>query len=242
MLDFDAFSVLSFDCYGTLIDWEAGILAALRPLLGRHGRRVEDDALLEAFAALEATAEAGAWRSYAEVLSQVVDGLGERFDFEPGPGERAVLVDSIGSWPPFGDTRAALAALARRYRLAVISNVDDDLFARTAPVLGVRFEWVVTAAQVRAYKPSTENFRRALARFGVPPGRILHVAQSLFHDVAPARSLGLATVWVNRRAGRAGSGATPAATAVPDLEVPDLATLARLAGVPPDFPAPARME
>ena len=129
----------------------------------------------------------------------------------------------------FPDTVAALARLKTRYQLGVISNVDDDLFAGSARQLGVDFDWVVTAQQVRSYKPSTNNFERALERIGRPRSEILHCAQSLFHDVGPANGMGLATVWVDRRAGKSGTGATPPSSAKPDLTVPDLATLARLA-------------
>jgi 2-haloacid dehalogenase len=231
VLDFGSFEIVSFDCYGTLIDWETGILSALAPVLARHGRRVPDDALLEAFADLEAAAESAPYRAYAVVLREVVEGLGRRFGFTPDDAERGLLAASLPEWPAFTDTRDALRALKTKYRLAVISNVDDDLFAGTSRSLGIEFDWIVTAGQVGAYKPSTENFRRALGRFGVPPKRILHVAQSLFHDIAPAKSLGLATVWVNRRRGRPGGGATPPAKARPDVEVPDLWSLARLAGL-----------
>ena len=216
MLDFDRYSHLTFDCYGTLIDWERGILAALRPILERHGE-------------LEAAAEGGPYQPYRAVLAAVVDGLGARLGFAPSPEERAAFAASVGDWPPFPDTVAALQALARRFRLVILSNVDDDLFAGSARQLGVDFAAVVTAQQVGSYKPDRRNFRFALARLGVPDEQVLHVAQSLFHDIVPAKELGLATVWVNRRHDRPGWGATPSATAQPDLEVPDLRTLARLA-------------
>ena len=132
--------------------------------------------------------------------------------------------------PPFADTQPALKAFERRFRLAIISNTDDDLFARTNQQLDVAFDWIVTAQQVKSYKPSLNNFRQALARIGLPTEQVLHVAQSLFHDHVPAKQLGLETVWVNRRHGKAGSGATPIADARPDLEVPDLATLVTLSG------------
>jgi len=231
VIDFDSYEILSFDCYGTLIDWETGILAALAPVLARHGRSVLDEALLEAFGELEAGAERPPYRPYAVVLEEVVEGLGRRFGFTPDAAERGVLAASLAGWPPFPDTRDALRALGTKYRLGVISNIDDDLFAGTARSLGVDFDWVVTARQVGSYKPSLENFRQALARFGAPGDKVLHVAQSLFHDIAPARSLGLSTVWVNRRHAKPGSGATPPASARPDVEVPDLRALAVLAGV-----------
>jgi 2-haloacid dehalogenase len=125
----------------------------------------------------------------------------------------------------------ALRALKRRYKLAIISNVDDGLFALTACHLEVEFDWIITAEQVGTYKPSTNNFEVAIARMGVGRERLLHAAESLFHDVVPAKELGLSTVWVHRRTGKEGFGATPPADAEPDLEVPDLRTLASRLGV-----------
>ena len=228
-MDFAGKAVLTFDCYGTLIDWETGIAAAVRPVLRAHGLAVSDDRLLELYAELEAAAEAGPYRAYAEVLAAAMRGLGQRLGFAPTPAEVVHLANSVGAWPAFPDTPAALAALRRRFKLAIISNVDDVLFAATARRLGVDFDWVVTAQQARSYKPSTAIFRVALDRIGLPTERLVHVAQSLFHDHVPAKQLGLDTVWVNRRRGRPGFGATPPAAAQPDLEVPDLATLADVA-------------
>ena len=230
MLDFDRFTYLTFDCYGTLIDWERGILAALRPVLDRHGIAVSDDAALELYGELESAAERGPYRSYRALLATVMDGFGERLGFAPSTDERAALALSVGDWPPFPDTVEALQALARRFRLAILSNIDDDLFAGSARRLEVAFAAVVTAEQVGSYKPDPRNCRALLARLDVAPDRVLHVAQSLFHDIAPANALGLTTVWVNRRHDRTGSGATPPATARPDLEVADLQALAHLAG------------
>jgi 2-haloacid dehalogenase len=228
VLDLSRFEVLSFDCYGTLIDWESGLWQALRPLLGRHRVALDRDAALELYGALEAEEERGAYRDYKTVLAAVLAGIGARHGFVPDAAETARFVGSVRDWPPFGDTVAALRLLGRRFKLAILSNVDDDLFAQTARHLVVPFDWVITAQQLRSYKPARRNFELALERIGVPKDRLLHVAQSLFHDIAPARALGLATVWVNRRHGQAGAGATPPAHARPDLEVPDLATLAAL--------------
>jgi 2-haloacid dehalogenase len=229
VLDFDAFDLLTFDCYGTLIDWERGILDALAPIFAAHGVAPAAPAVLEAYGELESAIEAGEYEAYRVVLSRVLEGLGARFGFSPSAGERESFSVSVGAWPAFPDAPGALRALKSRYALAVISNVDDDLFARSAIRLEVPFDWVVTAQQVRSYKPSLETFRRAFERIGVPPARLLHVAQSLFHDIAPARRLGMATVWVNRRRGQAGPGATPPASAVPDLEVAGLDELAERA-------------
>jgi 2-haloacid dehalogenase len=225
-MDFSRFTTISFDCYGTLIEWEAGILPVLRGLLGRHGKTVSDAAILELYGEFEAAAEIGPYQKYQNVLQEVVRAFGQRLDFQPTPAEVNSLADSVPSWPPFSDTVEALRALKKRFRLAIISNIDDALFAETRKVLGVDFDAVITAEQAGAYKPSLRNFEIALDRLGIPRERLLHVGQSIYHDVVPAQSLGLATVWVNRKSARPGVGAVIAAKGKPDLEVPDLATLA----------------
>jgi 2-haloacid dehalogenase len=186
--------------------------------------------LLALHAELESAAEQGPYAPYRQLLMTVLRGLGERLSFTPSAAEQSQFADAVGDWPPFADTRAALRALRRRFRLAIISNTDDDLFARTNQQLDVTFDWIVTAQQVKSYKPSLNNFREALARIGLPTEQVLHVAQSLFHDHVPAKQVGLETVWINRRHGKAGPGATPIADARPDLEVRDLATLVTLSG------------
>ena len=231
MLDFDRFEVLTFDCYGTLIDWEAGIWDALRPVFSTHGATITREHALELFGALEAEAERPPYRDYKTVLRCVLEGMGRRLGFAASEAERQGFARSVADWRAFPDSAPALEALHRRYRLAIVSNVDDDLFAASARRLGVAFDWVVTAEQARSYKPSPDNFLMAIERIGLPRERILHVAQSLYHDIAPARALGLSTVWVKRRYGRKGSGATPVARAEPDHTVPDLRTLARTMGL-----------
>jgi 2-haloacid dehalogenase len=226
-LDFSQFSIVTFDCYGTLVDWEAGIVAALQPVMQAHGLDLSDDEVLELYGEMEPLAQTGEFLPYADVLRSVMDAVADRLGFELIAGERDALVDSIGDWPVFADTPAALRSLKRRYQLWVLSNIDDSLFARTSPRLGVELDGVITAEQLRSYKPSPAHFTKLLERTGTNPHRVLHVAQSLYHDIAPASSLGFATVWVNRRADRPGGGATPASAARPDLEVHDLATLAR---------------
>ncbi len=230
-MNFEAFSCLTFDCYGTLIDWESGIATAMRPILGAHGVALEDEDVLELFGRVESTVQAEQYRPYRHILSDVVEGFGKALGFKPSGRERASLAVSIGEWAPFEDTVDALKLLKSRYRLAIISNIDDDLFAESARQLGVGFDEVVTAQQVGAYKPSLENFSVAFDRLGHGPEGVLHVAQSPYHDIAPARELGLACVWVNRRAHRGGTGATAPATAKPDLEVPDLKALVMLMGL-----------
>jgi len=229
MLDFARFQVLTFDCYGTLIDWETGIFSALRPILAARGKSIADTELLKVYSELESEAERGEFRSYRQVLESVVRGFGERLGFKPTEAQARSLPDSLANWRPFPDTVAALQKLKTRYQLAVISNVDDDLFVATARRLEVPFDHVITAQQARAYKPSMRIFNLAQQRIGVTQGQWLHAAQSVYHDVVPARSLGIATVWVNRPSPRPGAGAAKAAAGEPDLEVPDLKTLAELA-------------
>jgi 2-haloacid dehalogenase len=226
MVDFDAFDALTFDCYGTLIDWETGIADALRPIAaGAAG----DDELLEAFGRHEAALEAGPYRSYRDVLAGALRGVAAELGFEPSDADVAAFSGSVGDWPAFPDSADALAALKERYRIGVITNCDDDLFALSNRRLGVEFDWVITAQQAGGYKPRHENFTFAFERIDVPRERILHVAQSLFHDHVPAKALGMTTVWIDRRQGRAGSGATLPAEVRPDLTLPDLRSFAALA-------------
>jgi 2-haloacid dehalogenase len=224
MLNFSPFQAVTFDCYGTLIDWETGLLGALCPILHAHGSKLGDDQILALYAELEPAAQ-NPYRRYREVLAEVVRGFGERLGFKASEEEARSLPDSLKDWPPFPDTVPALKRLQNRYRLAIISNTDDDLFAGTARHLEVRFDQVITAEQARAYKPSLAPFHLALERLGLPKQQVLHIGQSVYHDVVPAKSLGLATVLVRRR----GFGATRAASEKPDLEVPDLQSLATLA-------------
>lgn len=226
MMNLADFSVLTFDCYGTMIDWESGIFSALGPVLAAHQKKITDGALLEMYSELELAAEQRDYLNYWDVLESVVRGLGTRLGFTPTAAEVRSLPESVKTWQPFPDTVAALQKLKSRYRLAVISNIDDDLFALTAPKLKVPFDFVITAQQAGCYKPCGKIFRMAKERIGVSAGQWIHVGQSIYHDVIPAKSLGIATVWVNRPSRRAGAGATKAATGKPDLEVSSLAALA----------------
>ena len=228
-LDYGRFEALTFDCYGTLIDWEAGLANAFRPILAAHGIGQDDEDVLTRFASYEATAEAGPYQTYRQVLAAGLRGVAGELGFEPSEEESAAFSGSVVDWPAFPDSAAALARLKSRFRLGVITNCDDDLFAASNERLGVEFDWVVTAQQLRSYKPAERNFTLAFDRIGLPRDRILHVAQSLFHDHAPAKALGLTTVWIDRRQGREGFGATPPAEARPDLVVPDMRTFAQLA-------------
>ncbi len=247
----DRFDLLTFDCYGTLVDWETGIIAAVRRVCGapgsapgpRHatagstvgattaGTPISDAAILSAFGAAEHVVQGERYRSYREVLALTLDRMGNALGFQPTPSDCDAFAASVGDWPAFPDTVDALRRLARRYRLGIVSNVDDDLFAETARRLHTDFDWVVTAQQVGSYKPATAHFEEMAMRSGIPRDRTLHVAQSLFHDIAPASALGYATVHVNRPGRGGDSGATPPADARPDVTVRDMASVAELLGV-----------
>ena len=232
-MDFSRFTTISFDCYGTLIDWESGILPVLRGVLGSHGQSqsLTDAAILELYGEFEAEAENGPYQSYRDVLQSVVRAFADRFHFEASAAEIRSLHESVRAWLPFPDTVAALRELQKHYKLVVISNIDDDLFAETRKHLDVEFDGVITAEQARSYKPSINNFQMALRTLALSPDRLLHAAQSVYHDVVPARSLGISTAWVNRISARPGIGAVLGSAALAsekraDFEVPDLASLA----------------
>jgi 2-haloacid dehalogenase len=227
--EFERFEALTFDCYGTLIDWEAGLTAAFRTVLDAHGIEADGEDVLTRYARHEAAAEAGPYRRYRDVLATGLRGVAGELGIEPTPAELEAFGGSVADWPAFPDSAAALARLQQRYRLGVITNCDDDLFAASNLRLGVDFDWVVTAQQVGAYKPNEAGFLAAFERMGLPRERILHVAQSLFHDHVPAKRLGLSTVWIDRRRGLSGSGATPPADATPDATYPDMASFAAAA-------------
>jgi len=198
----------------------------LHRILSAHGKKIDNAALLRLYGDFEQASEQGAFRPYREVLESVVHLFGKEFGFAPTPAEMRSLPDSLPAWKPWPDTVAALRQLKTRFRLSIVSNVDDDLFAGTRPQLGIEFDEVITAQQARAYKPSLKVFELALTRINAPAHRVLHVGQSIFHDVIPAQALGLATVWVNRPSARPGVGAVKIAEAKPDLTVSSLAQLA----------------
>ena len=220
---------LTFDCYGTLVDWEAGIARGLGVMLASQGVTADVEELLERFAGHEAALEAGPYRRYREILAEAGRRIGRDYGVEPSNDALEAFGASVGEWPAFPDSAAALARLAERFRLGVITNCDDDLFAQSNRRLGVTFDWIITAEQAQSYKPNPRNFELAFERIDVPRERIVHVAQSLFHDHVPAKALGMTTVWIDRRRDRPGFGATPPAEATPDLVLPDMASLAAVA-------------
>lgn len=235
MVDFLNIKALTFDCYGTLIDWETGILNILRPWALQNSIAASDGELLRAFGIAEVEMESAMpGILYPEVLRAVMNEISLYFRVLEDPKAAAVLATSVGDWPPFPDSREALHELKEKFKLVIISNVDHRSFARSNEKLGVEFDLIVTAEDAGAYKPDHRPFILALEQLedlGVEPVEILHVAQSLFHDHVPAKELGLKTIWVDRRRGKDGWGATPAPldAVEPDLVVTSLAELAALA-------------
>jgi 2-haloacid dehalogenase len=231
-LDFSRFRCVTFDCYGTLIDWETGIFRAIRPILRSHGAELSDTEILRLYSELEAEAESSHYQPYREILREVVRGFGIRLGFDTTDEEQKSLPDSLVNWKPFPDTAAALRQLKARFKLGIISNVDDDLFSASARQLEVDFDFVTTAGQAHAYKPSLEIFRLAQKKMGISHEQWLHAGQSIYHDVIPAKSLGISAVWVNRPSPRPGAGAAKQASATPDVEVHKLAELVQLVAQP----------
>jgi 2-haloacid dehalogenase/putative hydrolase of the HAD superfamily len=226
------FRALTFDCYGTLIDWESGILAGLRPLAAIAGRSLSDDAMLEAFARHEAAQEAATPdMPYARLLAVVHGRIAREWGAAASPEADARFGASVSDWPAFPDSAEALAYLKQYFRLGILSNVDRESFNGSNLKLGVDFDWIVTAEDVGAYKPSLRNFERLIATLaadGIAKTEILHTAESLFHDHAPANRVGLASAWIHRRHGKEGFGATAAPKEMPhvDFRFESLAQLA----------------
>jgi 2-haloacid dehalogenase len=209
------FSALSFDCYGTLIDWEAGIGAVLGPWARERGLDLDDEALLAAYSDHEARAEVDyPAELYPDILGRSFVELGRQLGIDATAEDVRRLAVSVPDWPAFGDSRDALVSLGERHKLMILSNVDRASFAGTNRLqLNVAFDCVLTAQDIGSYKPSSRNFDALLneaAKLGVADGQLLHVAQSVFHDHVPAKKAGLPTVWINRRHNRPGWGATPA--------------------------------
>lgn len=232
------FEALSFDCYGTLIDWEAGLLAVLGPWARARGLELTGEELLTGYAQVEGVAEAEhPAEAYPEILARGMRLLGGNLGAEVTADDAARLARSVPDWPAFPDSHDALAALGNRFKLIILSNVDRASFAASKARLGVEFTSVITAQDVGSYKPSPRNFdalASEAARLGIRPGGLLHVAQSLFHDHVPAKRAGLPTVWIHRRHDRGGWGATPQppAPVMPDWEFPSMAAFAAAVAQP----------
>lgn len=227
--DFADVRALSFDCYGTLIDWESGLLKALAPLMAAAGRGADE--ALSAFARAEAREESRTpGKSYPQVLDAVYRALAREWSQLVDDAQCRAFGASVPAWPPFADTQSALTRLQSRFKLCILSNVDHASFAQSERAMGVTFDLVVTAEDARTYKPNPNNFRLLLARLadlGIRADQVLHVAESLFHDHQPAQALGLRTCWIDRRHGRGGGASAPhGVTVVPHLVFNTLGALA----------------
>jgi 2-haloacid dehalogenase/putative hydrolase of the HAD superfamily len=215
--------VVTFDCYGTLVDWEEGISSAFVREAAEDGIVLDRARVLAAYHELEPEIEASGYRPYREILAATAVRVAQRLGWPLTVDRARFLPESLARWKPFPDTNPALERLVRvGYRLGILSNVDDDLLVATRRHLGVLFDVVVTAQQVRSYKPAHGPFEEARRRIG--DARWLHAAQSFFHDVVPARALGIPVAWINRKRESASGGITP------DLELHDLTGLADALG------------
>ena len=216
-------TTITFDCYGTLIDWKGGLCASLRAWLGDVVDQREAD-VFATYVAIEAEEESKPFRCYRDILSIVAKRMGARYGVPVTDEQAAAFADSLTAWKPFPDTNGALARLKRRYRLGVLSNIDRDLFEGTCEHFDVAFDFVVSADAVKSYKPGLAHFQEYLHQHGDAEST-LHVAQSLFHDGGPAAQLSLAYVWINRYNQRNGT------TVRPDAEFATLAAMADAVGV-----------
>ncbi len=227
------FKALSFDCYGTLVDWEKGIADVLLPWASENNLSVSKEALLEHFAGIETVVqqENPAWK-YPKVLEEVAARLSDKLGVKVDPAFQEKLAQSVGDWPAFSDTVEALKELEKHYKLIILSNISEESFAQTNNnQLGIHFFRVLTAERIGTYKPDLNNFHFLidhLAEEGIKKEEILHVAQSLYHDMVPATDIGLSTVWINRRQNSPGFGATPAPSrpVEVDLEFPTMGEFA----------------
>jgi 2-haloalkanoic acid dehalogenase type II len=192
------YDVITFDCYGTLIDWEGGIGTAFAHAAAAEARPLDRTQILQAYAEIEPGVEAAPYRLYRDVLTETAQRAAERLGWPLSRESARFLADSLPSWPPFADTNPALERLvAAGYRLGILSNIDDDLLAGTRRHFTVTFDLIVTAQQVGSYKPAPNHFAEARRHIGGK--RWLHAAQSYFHDVVPAHAQGIPIAWINRK-------------------------------------------
>ena len=232
MSDDRRYRALSFDCYGTLIDWETGIAAELVPWAERHGVAAGREELLAAFGSIETGVEREhPTMRYPDVLGIVLDRIAARFSTSATPAERESFGASVARWPAFPDSAEALARLHERCRLVILSNIDRASFAASQKLLGTDFDLVITAEDVGSYKPDPANFEalvKGVGGLGISSDELLHVAESLYHDHEPARAIGLDSVWIHRRHDRGGHGATspPSTSWVPERRYASLTEFA----------------
>lgn len=211
------YEALSFDCYGTLIDWEGGMRDALAGLLRSKNLTLDVEKLLRRYGEIERETQQGPYRKYKEVLAIGVERTFREEGITLSPSESNIFVDTLPSWPKFPDTTEVLSQLKDRgYKLIILSNIDDDLIQASVRVIGVEFDGIITAEQVGSYKPSHNHWNRMLESFRLAKEQVLHVAQSYVHDVTPAKEMSFNMAWINRK------GQMPGGSVRPDHELPDL--------------------
>jgi 2-haloacid dehalogenase len=223
-MDYSRIKLLSFDCYGTLIDWRTGVLNILGPFFCEFMVGFSRKELFDAFLRADKQINSGEYRSYREVLAETVLFIADELRIFIDPKTRYVLSEKFDECKPFEDTVECLKILKKKYRLAIISNVDDDLFAISHKMLEVEFDHIITAEQLGSYKPSENNFKKAMDIFGLEKEECLHVAQSIYHDIVPTNSLGWNNVWINRY----DQPERSLKKEFPDLEVPDISSLVKI--------------
>jgi len=216
------FSLITFDCYGTLIDWESGMKNALRNLTKRRNISFDIESLPERYIEIELEIEKEGYRKYKEVLGLGVRRLFEEKGIMLSSEEEKIFADSINTWPPFNETTEVLRKIKEKYKLAILSNIDEDLIKHSIKLIGVEFDGVITAEQVKSYKPSHGHWKRMMDVFKIPKENVLHVAASYVHDIVPAKELGFRVAWINRK------NETPKGNIKPDYKFRDLRPLIRL--------------
>lgn len=216
------FSLITFDCYGTLIDWERGMQNALEELVKKHNLDLDMEFLPDRYVEIELEIEQKGYRKYREILSLGVRKLFEEKDIKLDSQEAGIFADTIRKWPPFEETSEVLKILKKEFKLVILSNIDEDLIQHSIRLIGVDFDGVITAEQVRSYKPSHGHWKKMMDEFRLPKENILHVAASYVHDIIPAKKLGFKTAWINRKNEKARGNIKP------DFEFNDLRPLVGL--------------
>lgn len=222
--DMTQFSLITFDCYGTLIDWERGIKSALKGLIENRGLSFDIESLPQRYIEIEMEIEREDYRKYRDVLAIGVRRLFEENGIKLTSQEENIFVDTIIRWPPFEETTEVLRRLKEKHKLVILSNIDDDLIQHSIRLIGVDFDGVITAEKVKSYKPSYGHWKNMMESFRVPKEYVIHVAASYEHDIVPAKELGFAVAWINRK------GEKPMGGIKPDYEFKDLRPLVGLLG------------
>ncbi len=212
--------LLSFDCYGTLIDWETGMVNALENIREKYGLQADLQRLVDRYVQIELEVEQESYRKYSEVLTISLTRLLNEIGVTPEPDDASLFVKTLPTWPPFPETAGVLKSLKEMgYRLAILSNIDNDLIAQSVKLIGIDFDYIVTAEMTRSYKPAPGHWHVLLQVSGMGKDEILHVAASIEHDIRPAKRLGFRVAWINRR------GEQKPSNVEPDYTLPNLKPL-----------------